>query len=140
MIGAHRARRERESCAGDGAAQVVVGVAVAAGKVRAGEPENFPHLGGSPTLPQQMSRDPTIDNAPVRLGKALTDMPSLHTSLVEFGRYRRGNGGGDRIVKRCGGVEGERRRWRRQGACQLQQGFGLRCQPVCALTTWTQGA
>jgi hypothetical protein len=54
MIGTHRAGRERESRTGDGAAQVVVGVAVTAGKVRAGEAENFVHLGGSPTLPQQV--------------------------------------------------------------------------------------
>jgi hypothetical protein len=91
MIRTHRAAWERESGAGDGAAQVVVGVAVAAGKVWAGEPENFLHLGGNPTLPQQVPRDPAIDDAPVRLGKALTDMPSLHTSLIELGGYRRGN-------------------------------------------------
>ena len=37
IIGTHRAGRERESRTGDGAAQVVVGVAVTAGKVRAVE-------------------------------------------------------------------------------------------------------
>jgi len=69
MIRTHRTARKGESRAGDGAAQVVVGVAVAAGKVGAGKPENFVHLGRSPTLPQQVPRDPPIDDAPVRLGK-----------------------------------------------------------------------
>ena len=126
MIGTHRAGRERESRAGDGAAQVVVGGAVAAGKVGAGEAENFPHLGRCPTLAQQVSCDPAINNAPVGLGKALADVPSLHASLIEFGGNRRGNGCGDRIVQSCGGVEGERGGRRRQGAGRLQQGFGLR--------------
>src|SRR3974377_695339 len=103
MIRAHRARRERESCAGDGAVQVVVWVAVAAGKMRAGETENFSHLSGSPTLPQQMPRDPVVDDAPVGLAKALRDVPSLHTSLIELGGHRRGDGGWDRIEGRCGG-------------------------------------
>jgi hypothetical protein len=44
---------ERESRAVDSAAQGVVGVAVAAGNVGAGEAENFLRLGGSPTLPQR---------------------------------------------------------------------------------------
>jgi hypothetical protein len=47
--------------AGDGRAQVVVGVAVAAGKLWAGEPENLVHLGGSPTLREQASGDPQIE-------------------------------------------------------------------------------
>ncbi|HEV2581171.1 MAG TPA: hypothetical protein VGT44_10005 [Ktedonobacteraceae bacterium] len=116
MIRTHRARRERESRAGEGAAQVVVGVAVAAGKLRAGQTENLPHLGGRPTPPQQIARDPAVHDAPVGLGEALADVPSLHTGLIEFG----GNGGGDRIVKRRG-------RWRRryQGAGRAQQGFSL---------------
>ena len=48
MIGTHRARRGRESRAGDGAAQVVIGITVAAGKMRTGETEDFLDLGGSP--------------------------------------------------------------------------------------------
>ena len=92
MIRTHRAGRERESRTGEGAAQVVVGVAVAAGKVGAGEAENFQHLGGRPTLPQQMPRDPAIDDAPVGLGEALADAPLLHTGLIELGGDRRGDG------------------------------------------------
>ena len=109
----------------DGAVQVVVGVAVAAGKMRAGETENFSHLIGSPALLQQMPRDPAVDDAPVGLGKALTDVPSLHTSLIELGGHRRSEGGRDRIEGRCG-AGGKRRSRRRRGACRLQQGFGLR--------------
>ena len=53
MIGTHRAARKRESCAGDGAAQVVVRVAVVAGKRGSGESKNLLHLGRSPSLPEQ---------------------------------------------------------------------------------------
>jgi len=88
VIGTHRAGRERESRAGDGVAQVVVGIAVAAGKVRAGEAENFVHLGGIPTPLQQVPRDPAIDDAPVGLGKTLADAPALHAGLIELGCHR----------------------------------------------------
>src|SRR5690242_16744407 len=104
MIRTHRAGRERESRAGDGAAQVIVRVTVAAGKVRAGEAENLQDLGGSPTLAQQIPRDPAVDDAPVGLGKALADVPSLHTILIELGGNRGGDGGRDGVLERCGSV------------------------------------
>jgi len=92
MIRPHSAPRVRESRAGDGAAQVVVGVAVAAGKLRAGEPENLAHLGGSPTLRQQAAGDPQVDDAPVGLREAVADAPACHAIPIDFRRYRRGNG------------------------------------------------
>ena len=91
MIRGHRARMKRESRAGEGAAQVVVRVAVAAGKVRTGEPENHVHLGGSPTLPQQVPRDPPIDDAPIGLGETLADVPALQAALIDPGGERRGD-------------------------------------------------
>ena len=86
MIGPHSAPGGRKSRAGDGAAQVVVGVAVAAGKLRAGEPENFVYLGGSPTSGQQASGDPQVDDAPVGLREAIADVPARHTIPIDFGR------------------------------------------------------
>ena len=56
-----------KSSACQGAAQVIIGVAVAAGKMWAGEPENILDGGGRDSLRQQMPGDPEIDNAPVRL-------------------------------------------------------------------------
>jgi hypothetical protein len=85
MIRTHRAGRERESRAGEGAAQVVVRVAVAAGKVRTGEPENLVHLGGSPTLSQQVPRDPPVDDAPIGLRETFADVPALQAALGASG-------------------------------------------------------
>ena len=47
MSKTHRAARMGKSSAGDGAAQVIVWVTVAAGKLWAGKPEDLMHLGGS---------------------------------------------------------------------------------------------
>ena len=66
MIGPHSAPGE-EKPRGRRCGASVVGVAVAAGKLRAGEPENFVYLGGSPTSGQQASGDPQVDDAPVGL-------------------------------------------------------------------------
>ena len=76
MSSTHRGPGMGKSSAGNGAAQVVVGVAVAAGKLRAGEPENLVDLGGSPTLPQQVPRDPPIDDAPIGLRETVADVPA----------------------------------------------------------------
>ena len=112
MSRTHRARGERESRAGDGAAQVVVRVAVAAGKLGAGEPEYFLHLGGGPMSREQVPGDPPINNAPVGLGEALADVPAFHASPINLHRHRRGDGGWDRTFPfrvDAGGRRGMRR-------------------------------
>ena len=121
----HRARRKRKSRSGDGAAQVVVGVAMAARELGAGKPENFVHLGGSPMLRQQVPGDPPIDDTPVGLGEASADMPSLHASLIDLDGYRRSDAGRDRIFPRRVGVGSRRRRRRCPGPGRLQQRLGL---------------
>jgi len=126
MIWTHRAPRVRESRAGDGAAQVVVGVAVAAGKLWAGEPENLVDLRGSPSLRQQVPGDPPIDDAPVGLRKALADAPAFHTTLIDVAGYRHGDRG--RVLGCRGGAGSLGWMRRRQGPGRQQQCFGSRCQ------------
>ena len=128
MIGRHRGRRERESRAGEGAAQVVAGVAVAAGKVRTGEPENLVHLGGSPTLPEQVPRDPPIDNAPIGLRETFVYVPALQAALIDPGGERRGDTRGIIRPGRVGTGDQSCRRRRCQRSCRLQQRLGLRRQ------------
>ena len=74
-----------KSCARDGAPQVVIGITVAAGKMRTGEPEDGLDLSSGLALREQIPGDPQIHDAPVRLRKAFQNMPSLHTTLVDHG-------------------------------------------------------
>ncbi len=85
MIVAHSAPWGWKSCACDGAPQVPIRITVAAGKMRAGEPEDGLDLRGGLALREQAPGDPKIYDAPVRLRKALQNMPSLHTTLVDRG-------------------------------------------------------
>ena len=136
MSGTHRGARIGKSSAGDGTAQVVVGVAVAAGKLWAGEPEDLMHLGGSPTLGEQAPGDPQVDDAPVGVREAVANVPALQAILIDFHRYRgrEGNWGGR--------LEGGVRELTRRGplAGRAQQGLGLWCQTGRGLMTFTHGA
>ena len=125
MSGPHRGARRGKSSAGDGAAQVIVGVAVAAGKLWAGEPEDLMHLGGSPTLPEQASGDPQVDDAPVGVREAVADVPAFHTALINFPGYGGGHGGGNRIGESRVGVGGPGRTKRGPLSGRAQQGLGV---------------
>ena len=57
--------------AGQGAAQVVLGMAVAARKKRASQAEDGLHVGGRPSAREQRPGYPQIDDAPVGRDKAL---------------------------------------------------------------------
>ena len=84
MIVTHSARCWGwKSCARDGAPQVVIGISVAAGKMRTGEPEDSFDVRSGLAMREQMSRDPQIHDAPVRLRKAFENMPTLHTTPVD---------------------------------------------------------
>ena len=91
MIGTHRAPQAGKSGAGNGAAQVAVGVGVAAGKLWAGEAENLLHPSGRHSLRQQVPGDPPIHDAPVGLRKTFVDVPSLDATAIdrEGGRHAR---------------------------------------------------
>ena len=97
-----------KSCACDGASQVVIGMSVAAGKMRTGEAKDGLNLNRGPSLREQVSGDPKIHDAPIRLWEALANLPSLHTGLVD--RHVLGSAGWARI---CGGPVDRERRGRR---------------------------
>ena len=98
MMRAHSSPWEGKRCACDGASQVVIGITVSAGKMRTGEAEDGLNLNSGLALREQVSGDPKIYDAPVRLRKALQNMPSLHTTLVDRGGLF--GAGGARL---CGG-------------------------------------
>src|SRR5438045_9737561 len=81
----HSAER-RKSCSCQSATHVVLRIAMLAGKKWTSEAENGFHLGRRNVHGQQFSREPQIDDAPVRLSKALANRPILHTELQESGR------------------------------------------------------
>jgi hypothetical protein len=83
MIIAHSAPWGWKSCASDGAPQVAIRIAVAAGKIRAGEPEDGLDLKSGFAVQEQIPGHPQIHDAPVRLRKALENLPSLHTTSVD---------------------------------------------------------
>ena len=131
MSGAHSAPWGGKSRARHGAAQVVIGITVAAGKVWAAKPENVLDLGGRGALRKELPGDPQIQDAPVRLRKTLCNVPALHPGLVGLRRlcsihtWGRGCIGCSQI----GSSEPIRRRpcWRRRS--RLQQPIGAASQP-----------
>ncbi|MGO4886098.1 MAG: integrase core domain-containing protein [Bryobacteraceae bacterium] len=66
----------------------IVGVTMAAGKLRASRPENGLDLSRGRALRQPRASDPKIHDTPVRLRKSSGDVPSPHAGLVEPGRSR----------------------------------------------------
>lgn len=91
MSGLHRAAPGgRKSSARQGAAQVVIGIAVSTGKIWTAEAEERFDFGGGRGPREQLPGDPQIHDAPVRLGKAFEDPQSLHPVAVGVrrpGRY-----------------------------------------------------
>ena len=75
----------RKSCSCQSATHVVLRIAMLAGKKWTSEAENGFHLGRRNVHGQQFSREPQIDDAPVRLSKALANMPMLHPALIDAG-------------------------------------------------------
>jgi hypothetical protein len=109
MMWTHSAPWGGKRCACDGAPQVLIGIAVAAGKMRTGETKDGLNLNRGLALREQVSGDPKIYDAPIRLRKAFSNMPSLHTASVN-----RDGLGGAGWVKVCGGpVDRERAGWQR---------------------------
>jgi hypothetical protein len=123
----HRAGERRPPGAGDGPAQVVGGIVVAAGKMRAGEPEDVldPRRRCAPR--QQVPGEPQIDDAPVRLREAFADAPSFEARLVDLDGLLDGDAGGSVQGARAG-AGGQDRLGRGPLSGRLQQGLGLWCQ------------
>ena len=87
MMRPHSAPWGGKRCACDGASQVVIGITVATGKMRTGEAQDGLNLNRGLALREQVSGDPKIYDAPIRLRKALPNTPSLHTSLIDRGGF-----------------------------------------------------
>ena len=101
---AHSSPWGGKRCACDGASQVVLGIAMAAWKMRTGEAQDSLDLNCGPALREQVSGDPEIYDAPIRLRKAFANVPSPHTALID-----RDGLCGVGWVRLCSGpVDGER--------------------------------
>jgi hypothetical protein len=105
---AHSAPWRGKGCACDGASQVVIGIGVAAGKLRTGEAKDSLNLNSGLALREQVSGDPKIYDAPIRLRKAFPNMPSLHTASVDCDGLR-----GAAWARICGGPVDREQRGRR---------------------------
>jgi hypothetical protein len=80
----HRARRRKSSTC-QSATQIAFRIAVMAGKIWTSQTENRFHLGCRYVHGQQFSSQPQIDDAPVRLGKALPNTPTFRPALINAG-------------------------------------------------------
>ncbi len=126
----------RESGAGDGAAQVVAGVAVAAGKLRAGDAENLAHLEGCPTQREHAPGYPQVNDTPVGLREAVADVPACHTVPIDFRSYRSGHG----IWGGIGGVRGRAGGGDAHDRAERSSAVAPGAKTARASTTFTQGA
>ena len=107
MMRAHSAPWGGKRGACDRASQVVIGITVAAGKMRTGEAQDGLNLHSGLALREQVSGDPKIYDAPIRLRKAFPNMPSLHTAPVDRDGLR-----GAGWARVCGGPVDRQRRGR----------------------------
>jgi hypothetical protein len=125
MMRPHSAPWGGKRCACDGASQVVIRITVAARKMRAGEAKDGLDLNSGLALREQVSGDPKIYDAPIRLRKTFPNVPSLHTTLVDRGGLR---GAGWSAIS--GGPVNRQGRGRRLYRLPdgLQQRFGARRQ------------
>ncbi len=125
--GSHRAPCGEKSGACQGATQVVVGVAMTAGKLRAAELEDGSYLSHGKAATEKMAGHPQVDNAPVGRAETLGNPPSAQAIPIGGG----GVCGGDRCRRgrrriRC---MGRRPGWSYPVAGRLQQGIGVGSQP-----------
>ena len=138
MSGTHGAPwggKSRESTS-QGAAQIVGGITVTAGKSGTAQLQNLLDVGSRHAAPQQSACDPQVHDAPVWLWESLCNVPAPHPGLVDlggaWGRQARwshplpGRGGdGRRIaVRRVTASSGLL-------ASDLQEAFGLARQTSC---------
>ena len=71
-----------KSCLCQSASQVILRVAMLAWKIRASQADNRFHLSRRYADGQQFSSQPQIDDAPVYLGKAFPNVPTLQPTLI----------------------------------------------------------
>ena len=90
---------KRES-ASQRAAKIIGGVAMAARKSRTAQPQNLLDFDARAALCQQSARHPQIHDAPVRLWKALRNVPAPHPGLVNLPGLRAGQARGSSPLPR----------------------------------------
>ena len=96
-----RKRRARQRGKGprQRAPQVILGVRVMAGKLRAGLPQDGLHgLSGGP-LAQQFFGDPEVGDAPIRVGKALGNTQTVQPGCIDGGGIFPGPGRRERTAR-----------------------------------------
>ena len=82
MSRAHSAGRNRKSRLCQRASQIVHRVAMMAREIRASQTQDSFHLSWRYVHGEQFSGEPQIDDAPVNLGKAFLNMPTLHPGAI----------------------------------------------------------
>src|ERR1044071_715152 len=85
MSSTHAAPRGGKSgkSASQGATQVIGGITMAAWKSRTAQPQNLCDIDRTYALRQQSPSDPQVHDAPIRLRKALWNVPAPHPGLVD---------------------------------------------------------
>jgi len=83
MSATHRAPWDGKSSAHEGAAQVVLGVAVAPGKMRTCQLDHSSDLIRRSALAKQLPHNPQIYDAPIGLRKTLRNAPSLDAASID---------------------------------------------------------
>lgn len=123
----HRAPCGRKSGSCQGAAQVVVGVAMTTRKLGTAELEDGCYLGGGKAALEKMPGHPQVDDAPVGRAEALGNTPSAQTIPVSSGGVCGGERGLSCRPGRIGGIQ-RRAVWSYQVAGRLQQSVGMGSQ------------
>jgi hypothetical protein len=97
-------RRENGKSARNGAPEIAGGIAVTAWKSGTTQLQYLLSVGGRHASCQQRACDPQIHDAPVRLWKALRDVPAPHPALIDLdGLCRARARGSSRLFRRWGG-------------------------------------
>jgi hypothetical protein len=73
----------RQSSPGQSATQILIWIAMTAGKIWASQAENSFHLGRGYVHGEQFSSQPQIDDAPVQSGKEFPNTPTFHPASID---------------------------------------------------------
>jgi len=88
----------------EGAAEIIVGVGVAARKARTSEPENRFHLSCRRATPEQVLGDPLIGDTPVGWRETLRDSQAEHPALIDLAGLSRCQRGGQSLPASRGAI------------------------------------
>ena len=123
-----------------GAAQVILGIGMTAGKARAAAAEEGVDLAVRRTAAQQFLSDPLVGNAPVGIGEALRNVESAQPSRIDGSRCGGGQGEVAWSENRGDGGESGPVACAELGLGRLHQCGQCGATPDCACSSFTQGA